>query len=55
MKYPSSSKLCGQSETFIELQEEKGEASSLSVFYLSEKSHPGETRIFSELKLTELK
>ena len=53
MKYPSSSKFCDRSETFIVLQEAKGEASSLSAFYLSERSRPGETRIFLELKITE--
>ena len=50
MKYPSSTKLCDRSKTFIILQEEKRKASSLSVFCLSEKFHSGETRIFSELK-----
>ena len=53
MKYPSSSKLCDQSKTFIVLQEDNVRASSLSVCYLLERSHPGETRIFSELKITE--
>ena len=53
MKYPSSTKLCDRSKTFIILQEEKRKASSLSVFCLSEKFHSGETRIFSELKKTD--
>ena len=50
VKYPSSTKLCDRSKTFIILQQEKRKASSLSVFCLSEKFHSGETRIFSELK-----